>query len=84
MTDEGKAFIAERFDNGKKDEKELEEYKSFSDDFRKVYREECKRHPEWSHAMVLASTNIHAHIKEQQLRNDSMRGGDLILPILID
>lgn len=49
MTDGEKTFIAERFSNEKGTDKEREEYMALSDDLRKVYRDGCKIHPEWSH-----------------------------------
>ena len=49
MTDEERTFIAKRFGNGKGTDKELEQYMTLSDDLRKVYRDGCKIHPEWSH-----------------------------------
>lgn len=52
MTDEEKMFIAERFGNGKGNDKELEEYKNFSDDLREVYRKGYKRNLEWSHEQL--------------------------------
>lgn len=57
MTDEDRIFIAERFGR-EGNEKNLEEYKSLSDDLRASYREACRRRPEWSHAMVMAFIDI--------------------------
>lgn len=62
MTDEEKKFMAERFGNGKGNEKELEEYKKLSDDLREFYRQACKLHPEWIHAQLLIFTWLHGSI----------------------
>lgn len=58
MTDEERIFIAERFDR-EGNEKNLEEYKSLSDELRKFYRFVCMIHPEWSHLKVMQFTIYH-------------------------
>ncbi len=87
MTDEERIFISERFGR-EGNEKNLEVYKSLSDELRASYREACRRNPEWSHTMVLAfiditnnsefnipnNTEIVDEIMKQQMCHDSMRG----------
>ena len=53
MTDEDRIFIAERFGR-EGNEKNLEEYKSLSDELRASYRVARRRHSEWSHVKVMA------------------------------
>lgn len=69
MTDEERIFIAERFGR-EGNEKNLEVYKSLSDELRASYREACRLHSEWSHAKVMAFIEI----MKQQMCHDSMRG----------
>ena len=74
MTDEEKMFIAERFGNVKGTNKELEEYKNFSDDLREVYRRGYKRNPEWSHEQTMLYVARIAADWKQWMRHNSMRG----------
>lgn len=53
MTDDERIFIAERFGR-EGNEKNLEEFKSLSDELRASYREACRLHSEWSHVKVMA------------------------------
>lgn len=87
MTDEERIFIAERFGR-EGNEKNLEVYKSLSDELRASYREACRLHSEWSHAKVMAfvditnnteinvpnDTEIIDEIMKQQMCHNSMRG----------
>ena len=87
MTDEERIFIAERFGR-EGNEKNLEVYKSLSDELRASYREACRLHSEWSHAKVMAfiditnnteinipnDTEIIDEIMKQQMCHNIMRG----------
>lgn len=87
MTDEERIFIAERFGR-EGNEKNLEVYKSLSDELRASYREACRLHSEWSHAKVMAfvditnnteinvpnDTEIIDEIMKQQMCHNSMKG----------